>query len=174
MTTSELPGDFDVDYELTRLLRQTRQHAMGRLAEIHPGLDYNAFLLLVAIADAERGVRASELVENFHVHKSTISRTVSTLERLDLVERETHPDDARAQLLTVRPEARERLDAFRLRSHAWLADVLSGWDDEDVSSFGRMLSRLNAAVRRGYASLVTMVSTMFEDVEPYLGDVGWL
>lgn len=174
MTMTDLPGDIDVDYELTRLLRQTRQHAMSRLSEIHPGLDYNAFLLLVAIADAERGVRASELVENFNVHKSTISRTVSSLERLGLVERETHPDDARAQLLTIRPEAREQLDAFRQRSHAWLAGLLSEWNDEEVSSLGRMLSRLNAAVRRGYASVVTMLSTMVEDVEPFLGDVGWL
>jgi DNA-binding MarR family transcriptional regulator len=174
MTTREIAGDFDVDYELTRFLRESRQYAMSRLSEIHPELDYSSFLLLVAIADTESGSRASDLAEDLRVHKSTISRAVTTLERLELIERQTHPEDARSQLLTVRPEARERLEAFRLRSHAWLARLLSEWGDEDVSSLGRMLARLNDAVGRGYAGLVTMASTMFPDIEPFLLDVGWI
>lgn len=138
--------DIDVDMELTRFLRQTRRFAMSRLDEIDPELDYNAFLLLLAIHEAADGVRASELADDMLVHKSTVSRGVATLERLGLVDRQTHPDDARAQLLTVPEQARERIDTFRLKSHVWLADLLATWSDDDVSSLGRLLSRLNDAV----------------------------
>jgi DNA-binding MarR family transcriptional regulator len=168
---NDLPGRFDVDYELTRFLRQTRQYAMGRLAEIHPDLDYNAFLLLVAIRDAESGVRGSDLAESLHVHKSTVSRAVSTLERLGLVERTVHPDDGRAQLLTVPTDARDRLDVFRLKSHAWLSELLSDWSEDDVSTLGRMLARLNDAVGRGYATAATAVSTAVPVLEAFLTDV---
>jgi DNA-binding MarR family transcriptional regulator len=174
MTTSEHPGDFDVDYELTRFLRESRHHAMGRLSEIHQDLDYNSFLLLVAIDDAEPGVRASDLAERLRVHKSTISRAVSALERLGLIERAIHPDDGRAQLLRIRPDAKERLDAFRIKSHAWLDDLLSTWSEEDRSSFGTMLSRLNSAAGRGYAGVVAVVTTMVEDLEPLLMNFSWL
>jgi DNA-binding MarR family transcriptional regulator len=174
MTTSEIRTDFDVEYELTRFLRQTRQYAMSRLAEIHPDLDYNSFLLLVAIADAESGVRASDLAGDLRVHKSTVSRAVTSLERLGLIERRIHPDDGRAQLLKIRPDAKERLDTFRIKSHAWLDDLLANWSEEDRSSFGTMLARLNSAAGRGYAGMMTMVSTMAEDIEPLLMNFSWL
>ena len=46
MTTSELPDDFDVDYQLVRFVRRARAYAMSHLAEIHEELDYNTFCLL--------------------------------------------------------------------------------------------------------------------------------
>ena len=81
-------------------------------------------MILLAVHDAPSGVRASDLVGDLFVHKSTISRAVSTLERLGLLDRVTHPDDGRAQLLTVPHEARERIEAFRTRSYAWLGDLV--------------------------------------------------
>ena len=138
-----LPRDFDVDYELTRLVRRVRMSSMGRLTEIHPTLDYNAFLLFIAVADEPKGVRASDLAETLHVHKSTVSRAVTALEKMELVQREADPDDGRAQVLTIPADARARLDAFRGRSHAWLASLLEDWDPQELTSFAKQLARLN-------------------------------
>jgi DNA-binding MarR family transcriptional regulator len=173
MTTSE-PADFDVDYELTRFLRQSRQHVMSRLSEIHEELDYNSFLMLVAIDDAEPGVRASDLAERLHVHKSTISRAVNSLERLGLIERAVHPDDGRAQQLRIHPDAKQRLESFRIRSHAWLDDLLVNWSEEDRSLFGTLLARLNSAAGRGAMGVIAVIATVSDDLEPLLTNVSWL
>ena len=143
MSRRPLPRDFDVDYELTRLVRRVRMGSIRRLSEIHPELDYNAFLLFIAIADEPRGVRASDLADILHVHKSTVSRAVTALEKLDLVQREADPDDGRAQVLTITADARTRLEAFRARSHAWLATLLEDWEPQELTSFARQLARLN-------------------------------
>jgi DNA-binding MarR family transcriptional regulator len=146
MTSStEIPTGIDVDNELVRFARRARTYAMSHMGEIHEELDYGTFLLLNAICDAKTGVRASELAEEMQVHKSTVSRAVSTLERLGLVHRATHPDDARAQLLTVPEDARHRVEAFRARAQEELAELLSDWTPEELATFARLLGRLNDA-----------------------------
>ena len=148
MTTRELPADPDVIYELVRFVRRTRAYAIEHLEDVHPELDYNTFVILLAVHDAPNGVRASDLVGNLFVHKSTISRAVSTLERIGLLDRVTHPDDGRAQLLTVPNEARARVEAFRSRSYAWLGDLLAEWTPDELTTFTRQLARLNDAAEK--------------------------
>jgi DNA-binding MarR family transcriptional regulator len=144
MTTRvKAAADLDVNYELVRFVRRTRAYANAHLEEIHPELDYNTFVILLAVHDASDGVRASDLVGDLFVHKSTISRAVSTLERLGLLDRVTHPDDGRAQLLTVSKEARERVEAFRARSYAWLGALVADWAPDELETFARQLTRLN-------------------------------
>jgi DNA-binding MarR family transcriptional regulator len=148
MTDSALPSGFDVDTEIVRFARRARTYAMSHIGEIHEELDYGTFLLLVAICDAKTGVRASELADEMQVHKSTVSRAVSTLERLGLVSRATHPDDARAQVLSVPDDARRRVDDFRARGQAQLAEILSDWSPEELATFARQLGRLNDAAEK--------------------------
>ena len=148
MTTREQVADLDVNYQLVRFVRRTRAYTNEHLAEIHPELDYNTFVILLAVHDASDGVRASDLVGDLFVHKSTISRAVSTLERLGLLTRVTHPDDGRAQLLTVPKGARERVEAFRTQSYAWLGDLVADWAPEELDNFARQLTRLNDAAEK--------------------------
>jgi DNA-binding MarR family transcriptional regulator len=148
MTTREQAADLDVTYELVRFVRRTRAYANEHLAEIHPELDYNTFVILLAVHDASDGVRASDLVGDLFVHKSTISRAVSTLERLGLLTRMTDPDDGRAQLLTVPKGAGERVEAFRSQSYAWLGDLVADWAPDELETFARQLTRLNDAAEK--------------------------
>ena len=147
-TRVKAAADLDVNYELVRFVRRTRAYANEHLEEIHPELDYNTFVILLAVHDGSDGVRASDLVGNLFVHKSTISRAVSTLERLELLTRVTDPDDGRAQLLTVSTGARERVEAFRTRSYAWLGGLVADWAPDELESFARQLSRLNDAAEK--------------------------
>jgi len=135
--------DFDVDVQFTRFIRRARLRTMHALAQISSDLDYSSYLFLSTIHDARDGVRASELADAFDVHKSTVSRSVATLEKLGLVVREPDPEDGRAQLLTATPEAAERLRRFRAESSAWFAGLLEGWTADEQATLARMIRRLN-------------------------------
>jgi DNA-binding MarR family transcriptional regulator len=148
MTNNVLPHGVDVDFEIVRFVRRARSYAASHIGEIHADLDYSAFLLLFAIYDAKVGVRASELAEEMRVHKSTVSRAVSSLEAMGLVQRATHPDDARAQLLTVPDPAAKRLEEFRESGRAQLAELLSDWTPEELATFAKLLGRLNDAAEK--------------------------
>ncbi|WP_311210066.1 MULTISPECIES: MarR family winged helix-turn-helix transcriptional regulator [unclassified Aeromicrobium] len=146
----ELPPDFDVDYQLTRLVRQVRARSLRNLASIHEELDYSTFVLLLAVVDAGtgegEGVRASELADSLHVHKSTVSRAVRLLETMQLVDRTPHPEDGRAHVLKATPEATRRVDAYRENSHARLAAALEHWEPTELRTFAQLLGRLNDAL----------------------------
>lgn len=148
MVNPERPENRDVNYELIRFVRRARAYTNEHLEEVHPELDYNTFVILLAVRDAPNGVRASDLVGDLFVHKSTISRAVSTLERLGLLNRVTHPDDGRAQLLSVPEEARDRIDAFRARSYAWLGGLVADWAPDELATFASQLTRLNDAAEK--------------------------
>ena len=152
-TTRALGADLGFQYELVRFMRRARAYTNEHLEEVHPELDYNTFVILLAIHDIPDGVRASDLVGQLYVHKSTISRAVSTLERLDLLDRVTHPQDGRAQLLTVRPDARARIDRALARSFEWLASLVVDWAPDELQTFAQQLARLNdAAESKGLRS----------------------
>lgn len=137
------PDDFDVDVQLTRLFRRARMRTIQHLPSIDPRLDYGAYMVLSLIFEAPDGIRASELAEAFEVHKSTISRAVSALERMGLVQREADPEDGRAQLLTVPDDAAGRIQAFRREGHEWFGGLLRGWSQDERETLARLVKRLN-------------------------------
>lgn len=141
-----LPGD--VDHQLTRFIRRSRVRGLRLAAEIDPALDYSGYLLLHAISEAPRGVRGTELAETFGVHKSTISRAITNLEKLGLTERVPDPGDGRAQLLTTTDDAEAKLEAIRERGHSWLAEILSEWSRDERDAFAASLAHLNDAAER--------------------------
>lgn len=138
----------DVDHQLTRFVRRSRVRGLRLAAEIDPRLDYSGYLLLHAIIEAQDGIRGSELAELFGVHKSTISRAITHLEKLGLTERLPDPVDGRAQLLTPSAEARAKINAIQERGHVWLAGLLEHWTLEERTSFARSLASLNDAAER--------------------------
>lgn len=146
--TGDKAGEFDVDYELTRLLRRSRVRGLKLAAELDESLDFTSYLLLMAIYDNDDGVHGSDLAESFGVHKSTISRSISTLERLGLVERVADPYDGRAQLLTASVDAARRIDEIRERGHGWLTEVLTEWSIAERTAFANGLARFNAVAEQ--------------------------
>ncbi|MGH3423850.1 MAG: MarR family winged helix-turn-helix transcriptional regulator [Nocardioidaceae bacterium] len=147
--TAEFPVSHDVEYELTRLLRRSRVRGMRTVEQIHPDLDFASYLLMVAIYESQdpvrAGVRGSELAGTFGVHKSTISRGLSSLERLGLVERVPDPTDGRARLVTLSDHAASRIEAVRAQRHQQLAQALADWEPDDLAAFAQLLQRLNSA-----------------------------
>lgn len=105
-----------------------------------PQIDRSGYPLLGRISRIGP-VRPSELAEQFGVKLSTISRQVSELERLGLVDRAADPSDARASKLELSATGRQLLAAARKVRHRRLAAHLEAWSHEDIASFVRLLDR---------------------------------
>ncbi len=120
---------------VTKLLHVARAQA----PRAHPQVDPMAYPLLFNLM--RRPMRVSALAEAVHVDVSTVSRQVSTLVDLGLVERGPDPDDGRAQALSVTDEGRELLMAIREGRERWIATLLTDWSDDDVRHFTDHLAR---------------------------------
>jgi DNA-binding MarR family transcriptional regulator len=72
-----------------------------------------------------------------------VSRQISSLVDLGLVDRTADPVDGRAQVLTPSAEGSTRLARIRdVRRARWESD-LGDWPAADVATLGELLARLN-------------------------------
>jgi DNA-binding MarR family transcriptional regulator len=131
-----------LEREIALLLRRARAISARLAGELHPDLDGAAYGLLALLQDTGP-LRASDLVTRLGLDKSTVSRQISTLVDLGLVERTADPVDGRAQVLTPSAEGSARLAAIReVRRARWESDLAS-WPAEDVATLAELLGRLN-------------------------------
>lgn len=131
-----------LEREIGLLLRRSRALSARLAGQLHPDLDGAAYGLLAMLQDAGP-LRASDLVVRLGLDKSTVSRQVSSLVGLGLVDRTADPDDGRAQVLTPSAEGAARLALIRdARRERWEAD-LGHWPAEDVATLAELLHRLN-------------------------------
>lgn len=147
MTTSEPGRHADLERELTRFLRRSRVTSAAIAEAVHPDLDVGSYTVLVTLSDLAAsmpgGVRASDVAEALRLHKSTLSRIITVLERLGLVERETSEQDARALNLSLTPSGRASLEAAISARRRRVSEALSRWPRQDVDDLARLLSHLN-------------------------------
>ncbi len=147
MTTSDRSRHADLERQLTRFLRRSRVTSAAIAGAVHPDLDVASYTVLVTLSDLSAtmpgGVRASDVAEALRLHKSTLSRTVTVLEGLGLVERETSEQDARALNLSLTPSGRASLDTAISARRRRLSDALSRWPTQDVDDLARLLAHLN-------------------------------
>jgi DNA-binding MarR family transcriptional regulator len=131
-----------LEREIGLLLRRSRAISARLAAELHPDLDGAAYGLLALLQDAGP-LRASDLVVRLGLDKSTVSRQVSSLVALRLVDRAADPDDGRAQVLTPSAEGSARLARIREARRVRWEEDLSDWPEEDVARLADLLGRLN-------------------------------
>ena len=76
------------------------------------------------------------------IEKSTLTRRIDAAVRLGLVERTPDPHDARARLVALTADGRERLTALQREQTARWRRRLSTWDPADVEQLTALLRRL--------------------------------
>ncbi len=135
-TATAMLGDELV--RMTKLLHVAKAQAPRQ----HEHVDPMAYPLLYNLK--RRPLRVSALADAVHVDVSTVSRQVSTLVDLGLVERGPDPDDGRAQALSVTPDGEALLLAIREGREQWLRGLLADWPDDDVQAFASFLSRFSS------------------------------
>lgn len=136
-----------LEIELSVMWRSGRARSVALAGQVHPGLDGAGYSLMVAL-DGGDVVRAADLVVRFGVDKSTISRQLSQLESLGLVERVPDDNDRRALVVRLTVTGESRLHAVREARRARIRGVLDDWPAEDVRALGDLLGRLNVDLGR--------------------------
>jgi DNA-binding MarR family transcriptional regulator len=131
-----------LEREIGLLLRRSRAISAKLAAELHPDLDGAAYGLLALLQDAGP-LRASDLVARLGLDKSTISRQVTALVELGLVDRVPDPDDGRAQVLSPSAEGTTQLSRIRQARRARWESDLQEWPAQDIATLAELLGRLN-------------------------------
>jgi DNA-binding MarR family transcriptional regulator len=131
-----------LEREIGLLLRRSRAISAKLAAELHPDLDGAAYGLLALLQDAGP-LRASDLVARLGLDKSTISRQVTALVELGLVDRAPDPDDGRAQVLSPSGEGTRQLSRIRQARRARWESDLEEWPAQDIATLAELLERLN-------------------------------
>ncbi len=140
----------ELEHEVDRFLRRFRALAQSLATQLDPQLDFSGYLLAVAVheGDGGDGVRGTDLAESFGVHKSTISRGLSQLEAIGLVQRTIDLKDRRSRRVHLTPDGRRRLTAVRQSRWDHFEEVVRTWDEADTATLATLLNRLTAALER--------------------------
>lgn len=135
----------DLELEVTSLIRRIKRVIAERARTIHPELTPTGYLMVAHMND--RGpVRASSVVEAFHLDKGAVSRHVQTLVDFGLATKERDPDDGRAWVVDLSDEGRRRMADLTTARRARLGRLLGEWTDDELSTFVTTLGRYNASL----------------------------
>jgi DNA-binding MarR family transcriptional regulator len=131
-----------VERELSVLLGRSRALSTELARHVHPDVDTASYVMLMQLREWG-AVRAADAAERTGFDKSTVSRQLSKLEELALIERVTDPDDGRARLVQLTETGRERLDRVRAERQQRLHERFDTWSTSDLHAFAELLVKLN-------------------------------
>lgn len=100
---------------------------------------------LSRISDAG-SMTVTELADQLGVACSTAGRHAANLEEGGLVRRSPDPDDRRVTVVTATDHGVELIRRLRRAQRELLAEVLSDWESEDLSTLAVLLERLGEDV----------------------------
>ncbi|MGW7679825.1 MarR family winged helix-turn-helix transcriptional regulator [Kribbella sp. NPDC054772] len=146
-----------VEQELSALFRRSRSASLRLARRVHPDMDAAGYALISQIelgtsagsgtgtggTGSGAGVRASDVAHVLGLDKSTVSRGITQLENLGLIERVGDPDDGRARLLRLTTTGAERYEAMRTQRQTEFRAILDRWTPTDLADLSRLLTRLN-------------------------------
>jgi DNA-binding MarR family transcriptional regulator len=131
-----------IEQELSALFRRSRSASLRLARRVHPEMDAAGYALISQI-ELGAGVRASDVAQVLGLDKSTVSRGITQLENLGLIERVGDPDDGRARLLRLTTTGAERYEAMRTQRQTEFRAILDRWNPTDLADLARLLARLN-------------------------------
>jgi DNA-binding MarR family transcriptional regulator len=121
-------------YGLGTVRREIGRHALAELGS-------QGFTAL-GVVHVHGPIRVSDVAQHLAVDLSVASRQVRALIDAGYVDREPHPDDARATLVSTTDAGRRVLEESHRRMVHAFGRVLDGWSDEDIAALTRSLERL--------------------------------
>lgn len=133
-----------METELAMLARTLE--GMNRRSTLYRDLDRASYVLArTLVTDAP--VSINGLAERVGLDATTVTRQIATMETAGLVRRKRHPRDGRISLVELTALGRRRMDAVRTARERRIDDLVHDWSDDDRATFGRLLGRLNEAIR---------------------------
>jgi len=115
----------------------------GEFSSVH-GLSLNEFLLMRHLDGAPlHRLSRVDLAKRMHVNASTITRMVAPMEKIGLLDRQSHERDARLSFVVLTETGRTRLseaeETFARHAERMFAQ---GWTEAEREAFSTLLSRL--------------------------------
>jgi len=140
-TADDLVGQVQAALQVVaRSITQVRVHErLLRVAGVR--LDRAGAALLHKLHTGGESLRVTVLAEQLGVDAPTVTRKVQQLERDGLVTRHADPDDRRATRIKLTAAGRRTLEKVLRARREWLAQLLEGWDDAELTTFASLLGR---------------------------------
>ncbi|MEQ6897720.1 MarR family winged helix-turn-helix transcriptional regulator [Microbacterium sp. KR10-403] len=135
----------DLEGAFSLLFTQLRRSYAQAADTVSSGLLPGTFKVFTVI-DKIGPVSASTLAERMDVDKGGISRAVTELENLGLIERELDPCDARVRLISVTPFGNERLQIVRYPFVDRLEQATAEWTVESMERLSTLVQALAATI----------------------------
>lgn len=139
----------DVEQEFSRMVVGARQGVLDRTALLDPSLlpfDFKTLNALwhhaVRVPDTP-SMTSSDLRDLLATDKSMVSRSVKRLEECGFLSRDTDPEDARVQLLSITRTGYERFKKVAVESPSTVSSRLKQWDLDSLDQLAGLLHRIN-------------------------------
>ena len=133
-----------METELAMLTRTLE--GMSRRSTLYRDLDRASYVLARTLA-TEAPLSINGLAELVGLDATTVTRQVATMEAAGLVRRKHDPRDRRVSLVELTASGQRRMDAVRAAREQRIGDLVADWSVADRATFGRLLGRLNEAIR---------------------------
>jgi DNA-binding MarR family transcriptional regulator len=134
-----------IETEMTRLARTIAM--VGRPPESETGLDRAGYLLLRTL-DRIGPASINAIAAAIGLDGSTVTRQVSAMKELGLVERQVNPGDRRSCIISPTTAGRALMRQVRRQRKSSLDSVTSDWTEDDRTTLGRLLAKLNDSIAR--------------------------
>lgn len=130
--------------EFSQAFAAARSRWARSAEEVHPDLRGPGMILLQTIL-RKGPITATDLGSMLDIDKATVSRQISKLRSLDLVDAREAESDRRVILLTASKAAHEAIEAMQARiSDDYLARFAE-WSKEDLQQLESLLHRYNTS-----------------------------
>ena len=126
------------------------KHHVQRL---HPDVETSAYPVLFAVSTGP--MRVSAIAERVHSDVSTVSRQVSHLVQVGILEKVTDPADARALNIALAPDGKQLLEDIHDSRGRMFATLMSDWSTQEAQDFDRSLRRLHDHLTLTFSSRCT-------------------
>src|SRR4051794_34754875 len=125
------------------VLRSVLARELDHPLSLH-GISLSDLALLRELRAADGGrLRRSELAQRLGITPSGVARQVAPLERMDLVDRESHERDARLALVVLTETGQAIVDdALRTAEAAAERALAARWDDAEREQLSALFARI--------------------------------
>jgi DNA-binding MarR family transcriptional regulator len=122
------------------LLLRSASRAKSKMIACEPGIEWSTFVILVPLM--ENGpLRSSALAEAVHLDPSRVSRMISHVIEMGLVQRRADPADGRAAILQITTRGEHVFGQLQRQRDEYLASVVAEWPESDRRTFAALMGR---------------------------------
>ena len=118
---------------------------LSRTAYTYRDLDRASYLMARAL-DSAGPISIQGLARILRLEPTTVTRKVASMEADGLIVRLSDPTDKRVSLIKLSREGLRRMRLVRDLRRAHNDALLSHWSDEDLKTFGELLTRYNESL----------------------------